>query len=640
MRRLGNQDCRASKILELRIDWSICGQGRNNGVKPMQDVRPLPRHPDPRPTEGLWGYILRVSRSNGFRSPWGVIARAGMEQHEARGASINVAKLAVVTRKDRTRLQSIGYSNATEKRSYALLGHTVPRTALELDSPHICPECVGAMGFIETHWDLAIMTACPVHFCRAVWRCNACGSLLRWYRPDLLHCQCGAQIQPMLGTSIRAEEGNLLQVIRAKVFHLLPLVDGSSGLPVSDLYQLELRDLLRLVNILQRCQRMLSRDPEHVSDTAMAVTAAVEYLREWPTKFFEMLEGLRAFHLDQRRSIRELYSPIYSSFLKKRKKEKPGQFDFMRRAFLEFVSNHVEGKVIDIRVMRSFGLNVERRFVTRAELSRRLDIDPRSVVRSIPSDAITSESRKKCLAIDMRRCNPLPSPTGVIMRIREAAREIGLPVEVLRALKASREFETHHQLVSMPGFRDMDIRRFQARFANLPSIDPASEHDAGSISVRRALGQSCQGVEQRVAFIRALLQCEIRILGQTTESVGDLIILASDLETFLDNVQPGRRDVMTCQEAAVMLNCEPSAITCLIANSYLDGQKSRRGWRVTRDSVAVFDRDFVRISEIAKALGTSSRKLVGICAQQGIELCRVHTSASGTRAFVRRSSVR
>jgi hypothetical protein len=79
----------------------------------------------------------------------------------------------------------------------------------------------------------------------------------------------------MRGMPILAEEGDLLQVIRAKVLHLLPLVDGSSGLPVGDLYQLELRDLLRLVNILQTCGRMLSGDPDHVSEPTRKATSIV-----------------------------------------------------------------------------------------------------------------------------------------------------------------------------------------------------------------------------------------------------------------------------------------------------------------------------------------------------------------------------
>jgi hypothetical protein len=66
--------------------------------------------------------------------------------------------------------------------------------------------------------------------------------------------------------------------------------------------------------------------------------------------------------------------------------------------------------------------------------------------------------------------------------------------------------------------------------------------------------------------------------------VGDLIILVGDLETFPDKVQPGRGDVMTSQEAAVMLRCEPSAITCLIANGYLKAQKSTHGWQVAFDA--------------------------------------------------------
>lgn len=105
LRRRGNRDRRTPKMLGRPIDWSMCVVGSNDGVKPKQGMRLLPRHPDPRPTEGLWGYILRVSRANGFRSPWGIIERSGMEQYEARGASINVTKLAAVTRKDQARLQ-------------------------------------------------------------------------------------------------------------------------------------------------------------------------------------------------------------------------------------------------------------------------------------------------------------------------------------------------------------------------------------------------------------------------------------------------------------------------------------------------------------------------------------------------------
>lgn len=180
-------------------------------MKQANESRTLPRHPEPHETESLWGYILRVSQSNGFQTPWAVIKRAAMNQHEARGASINLSKLAAVTRKEKARLQVIAYEGETERRSTMLLRHKVPRTALELELPRICPECVRALGFIEAHWDLAIMTACPVHLRGAVQSCAICGQKLRWFRPDLLHCQCGARIDTMRGTLISARNSPLLR---------------------------------------------------------------------------------------------------------------------------------------------------------------------------------------------------------------------------------------------------------------------------------------------------------------------------------------------------------------------------------------------------------------------------------------------
>ena len=229
----------------------------------VEEVRQLPRHPDPRETESLWGYILRVTQSNGFRRPWAVLERAGMEQFEARGASIDVATLAAVTGKHQVRLRCIAYESDTGTRSYALLGHSLPRKALELELPHMCPECVKSLGFIEAHWDLAIMTACPVHLRSAVQGCAVCRGKLRWFRPDLLHCRCGARIDTTCGIPITTEEGDLLEVIRAKVLGLLPLINGSSGMPLSDLWQLELRDLLRLVNVFEKCRRKLAGAPAY-----------------------------------------------------------------------------------------------------------------------------------------------------------------------------------------------------------------------------------------------------------------------------------------------------------------------------------------------------------------------------------------
>jgi len=39
----------------------------------------LVRHPAPKPTESLLGYVLRVSEGNGYSSPWSVYRLARLE---------------------------------------------------------------------------------------------------------------------------------------------------------------------------------------------------------------------------------------------------------------------------------------------------------------------------------------------------------------------------------------------------------------------------------------------------------------------------------------------------------------------------------------------------------------------------------
>lgn len=600
----------------------------------------LPVHPSPIASESEMGYLLRLSQVNGFDSLWSLARRAGVEQHEFRALNLARQKFTEIADSIFGDLERMGYSSPTSHQKCRLLGHELIPRNLSLWSPKVCIPCIRSIGFIEAQWDLRLMVGCPIHGYMATSACLSCGDGLRWYRPGLARCHCGAKLTIDDSRPLTSAEGELLQIIRAKVLRLLPLIDASPGLPTYELQRFELRELLTIIRTLGLCALVAEEHSAKRSSPEAVLSAASRVLSEWPKHFYELLSALGQRGPTIAQDIRSQFAPLHSSLFKRKLGNCSEDVDFLRRAFLEFVCNHWDRRSADPKTLRQVSYDVPRRFATRTELARALGIDPRTLKRHRELKAHTDRpSLNARTIIDVRTFDPFPSSSGALMRIREAAREIGLPVEVLRALKASGEFEVHHQLVGMPGFRESDVRRFQARFADLASVDPDLEHDAGSISVRRAMGRSCQSVEQKVALIRALLQREIRTLGQTAGPISDLIILASDLETFLDKVRPGRGDVTTCQEAALMLNCEPSVVSRLIANGYLEAQKSSHGWQVTRASIAVFGHQFIRMSEIAKALGTSSRKLIGICTQHGIELCRVNTGGNGTRAFVPRSSV-
>ena len=69
----------------------------------------LVRHPAPFPTESLLGYILRLSEENGYTTPWSLLLLGRIGQHEARSTGMKVAKLAQVSNRSQTELQSISY---------------------------------------------------------------------------------------------------------------------------------------------------------------------------------------------------------------------------------------------------------------------------------------------------------------------------------------------------------------------------------------------------------------------------------------------------------------------------------------------------------------------------------------------------
>ena len=517
-----------------------------------------------------------------------------------------------------------------------LLGHKVPRTALELELPRICPECVRALGFIEAHWDLAIMTACPVHLRGAVQKCAICGRKLRWFRPDQLHCQCGARIDTMCGALISAVEGDLLEVIRAKVLGLLPLVEGSSGMPVSDLWQLDLRDILRLVNVLKSCRRMLIGTHARTSDLTTNAAAAVEYLRDWPVKFFGLLTDLRALHVEQGNTIRELYSPLYSAFLRRRYKGRPDRFDFLRLPFLEFVSNHVEGETADIRIMRSFGFNVERRFVTRADLSRRLGFDPRAVARSMPHEADVRERGKTRAAINLNQFEWKGTQPGRVLGLREAAKELGVPAQVLHALRKSGEFRADNLSAGRPGFHERDIAMFKARL--LKCVSECDPDDGGgpenATSLESALADRRHSAEDKAALLRELLLGSVIGTVRWNHSLPTIRLREDALRRFWRlRLVTAHGDVLNGADAAKRIGCSYEVLKGLINAGILAGRKSGSTWLIDAKQVEAFGTDFVSVSQLADLRSTSSRKIAELCSRRGIPLLDISLREGRAKLF-------
>jgi hypothetical protein len=252
----------------------------------------LVQHPSPHPTESLLGYVVRLTEANGYASPRDLYRFAGMNENEISASTLSCSKLAVVTTHPSSWLERIAFSPPkNQSNSPCLLGNILGASDLALTGARVCPDCVADKGFIEAHWHIDFMWACPIHERAAVWYCPKCKKPLSWMRSGLLTCRCGAPFQPPSNALIPKPELALLDVIRRKALgdHTLPPRD--SLVPDEQLAAMSLHSLLSLIRLLGK-SRILANLSKKPQKGKYILQAAAAVLTDWPVNFQKLLRDL------------------------------------------------------------------------------------------------------------------------------------------------------------------------------------------------------------------------------------------------------------------------------------------------------------------------------------------------------------
>jgi hypothetical protein len=604
----------------------------------------LVRHPAPFRTESLFGYILRLSQENGYTTPWSLLLLAQMAQHEARTTGMKVAKLAQVCNRPQRELQFISYRWPDDHpRSCRLLGHLLTPWELVITKPKLCPECVAEQGFIEAHFDLALMTGCPVHRRSLLSSCPGCMRPLRWFRPGLLECHCGASLRNADLPAISRAEADLLDIIRRKTLGLAAGRDYTSGLPGSHLEVLELQALLSLVGTLARRCMIVDQDPDR-RNSQRIVSVAASVLADWPNNFFRLLRRItEGIPTDSSTGVaRGRLGGIYRSLFSLRGIMPTAQGDFLRIAFLDFIRNDWKPAFIDQKLMRRSRTGQSERFISKSAFARRYGIDTRAAARFLEEQGVPSRTfqwgKSKRMLIDSAAARISPTPPGKIYRLRQAAAMIGISGGLLKRLKASGDFEVNHLMSrTKPGFHELDMEAFIQKLKKL--APPRNPTDLSSPKyVRFALvARGWYGsIEVKAKIVRAVLSRELPVVGSVDGTVTGLLLPYEEFQHLAhDERARANGDTRTLAEAARQLECDPGSIRSLVELEFVRARPVRKGVRVTEESIAEFKRRYVSLASIARTMNTSSRALMDFCKNNSIPTVvakRAYTN--GAQAFV------
>src|SRR5271157_4678971 len=557
---------------------------------------------------------------------------------------MKVAKVAQICNRPQTELQSISCRwPGDHQRSCRLLGHLLTPWELVVTRPKLCPECVMEKGFIEAHFDLALMTGCPVHRRSLLSRCPGCMNPLRWFRPGLLECHCGASLRNVSLPVISGAEADLLDIMRRKILGLAAGRDCPSGLPGLHLELMNLQPLLSLVGLLGRRRLVVDNDPDRRSSQRI-VTAAASVLADWPNNSFRLLQAIaEGLPTDSSTGVaRGRFGAIYRSLLNLRRIMPTEQADFLRIAFLDFLMHHRSPSFVDPKLMKGLRASESERFLSRAAFARRHGIDRRTAARFLENQQVPSNGfrwgNRELKIIDSDAVKLSRTCPGKIYQVRRAAAMIGISIELLKHLKASGDFEVNHQLGTKPGFHELDIEAFVEKLKKLAPAGTAGDLPSVKCISFRIIARGRYGSgEVKAAIVRAILSRQLPVIGNVDGSVGGLLIPHEEFQR-LANDEPARASggTRTPCEAARQLECNPYSIGGLVDLELLKGQQTPRGLRVKEESIAEFKKRYCSISSIAKAIHSSSRGLISFCKKCDIPLVAARMGRrESTQTFVR-----
>jgi hypothetical protein len=391
--------------------------------------------------------------------------------------------------------------------------------------------------------------------------------------------------------------------------------------------------------------RMMAASKASISDPLHIVFAATEVLKEWPTNFIKLMADLgKALPRDSSGAVAKQFEGIYRALFKNKAIEPRQQTDFLKSAFLEFATNHWGRGFVDRKLMKQVSGPTRRRYLTQSEFAASLGVQPRTAARflkakKIATGRIMCGNAERVIVDASHDIAPRKQP-GKIMRSRVAARQLGLPVSVLNALRRTGEFETKHLPPARPGWHEKDVEAFSRKFFALSTHRPESG-TGKTITLAAIVRNRHHSPGVKADLVRALLSKQIPVCSNADGVIGGMRLDLHFYQKWVENApSQAAGNTWTPIQVAKSLKCDRGAISGLMQLGLLRGSRATQGLRVDCDSVTKFAQEYVSLASHAKRCGTSTRALMRSCERNGVQMLLVPVvRQAGPQPFIRTADV-
>jgi TniQ len=321
----------------------------------------------PKRDESFISYVVRLTEANWYDTPSWIFTLSGIDYMELQwkftfvfSRSKKLANLAELTGSTLEDLLSLLYLTRTKVHSsqcdheYNFYGAFLNRSIIRPDCPKVCPKCLAESGYSLRIWDCSLVTACSIHGNVLLDTCPACNRRIKCVRNKLSICSCGCDWRDINPPVV--SEGQL--VVSRRIYQLCGAIQRER-LPneaENPLQGLGLQDFILIMVFIAGLSGKLAwatgRPSRSIklrnTELHTLFTEAHRVFEDWPHNFHQFLrvqsKGKKRLNphggeLDT--ALRREFGPLYERLYEDLREP---QFDFMREAFAEFLTNRLKAQ--------------------------------------------------------------------------------------------------------------------------------------------------------------------------------------------------------------------------------------------------------------------------------------------------------
>jgi hypothetical protein len=360
----------------------------------------------PKTDENLLGYILRLSELNYCETPNWLLKVCGIGNYYGRiGISLLVEtskELSIFSRIiniSETELLALAYKPINIKSrpdKNLFLGWPIPRYLIRSLHPKVCPGCLRESNYCRKIWDLAPVTACPIHKQMLLDKCPNCGKRIKWQRKRVSVCICKYDWRNYASDTVETPDLKVtLQIYRICKLLLGSNVDSASN--NNPLLKKDLESFIASLFLIASQYEGASNSmgtsihqSVHNQQLHLLMCRAFSVFEGWPNSFYSYLDWLR----ERNNGSGEKYGVVkdFGGFFYRRMMSP--EFGFIKEAFDEYLCTYWDGGHLSRLSSLSADICRNKKYISRLEARELLKTDFVGIDRHIEQGRLRAIVRK------------------------------------------------------------------------------------------------------------------------------------------------------------------------------------------------------------------------------------------------------